>query len=33
MMRSGPLIHQDHGPSIKVDEDQEFNFLKEDEES
>ena len=23
-MRSGPLIHQDHGPSIRVDEDHEF---------
>jgi hypothetical protein len=32
-MRSGPLIHQDHEPSIRVDEDQEFNCLKEDEES
>jgi hypothetical protein len=32
-MRSGPLIHQDHEPSIRVDEDQEFNCLREDEES
>jgi hypothetical protein len=32
-MRSGPLIHQDHEPSIRVDEDQEFDCLREDEES
>jgi hypothetical protein len=32
-MRSGLLIHQDHEPSIRVDEDQEFDCLREDEES
>ena len=32
-MRSGPLIHQDHEPLIRVDEYQEFDCLREDEES
>ena len=32
-MKSRPLIHQDHELSIRVDEDQEFEYLREDEES